>query len=59
MTVGQAHMLDDIISLLELDEPTGPSIFQRMTISYSLGEQHGLFSSMNAAQSELQGLDDS
>jgi len=53
MTVGQAHMLDDVISLLELDEPTGPSIFQRMTLSYGLGEQHGLFSAMKAAQSEL------
>jgi len=60
MTVGQAHMLDDIISLLELDEFTGPSIFQRMTLSYGLGEQHGLFSAMQAAQSELsEGGDDS
>ncbi|KAH9968229.1 scavenger mRNA decapping enzyme [Russula dissimulans] len=54
MTVGQAHLLDDVVSLLELDEPTGPSIFQRMTISYGLGEQHGLFSAMKAAQLELQ-----
>jgi m7GpppX diphosphatase len=71
MTVGQAHMLDDVISLvrtstlcafthrsslvcqLELDEPTGPSILQRMTLSYGLGEQHGLFSAMQTAQSEL------
>jgi m7GpppX diphosphatase len=53
MVVGQAHMLDDIISLLELDESTGSSIFQRMTHSYGLGEQHGLFSAMQAAQSEL------
>ncbi|KAN0127241.1 HIT-like domain containing protein [Lactarius tabidus] len=52
MTVGQAHMLDDIISLLELDEPTGPSVFQRMTLSYGLGEQHGLFAPMKAAQLE-------
>lgn len=50
MTVGHAHMLDDIISLLELDEPNGPSIFQRMTLSYGLGEQHGLFAPMKAAQ---------
>jgi len=58
--VGQAHMLDDIISLLELDKPTGPSIFQRMTLSYGLGEQHGLFSAMEAAQSALRdGVDDS
>ncbi|KAI9444282.1 scavenger mRNA decapping enzyme [Lactarius indigo] len=52
MTVGHAHMLDDIISLLELDEPNGPSIFQRMTLSYDLGENHGLFAPMNAAQSD-------
>lgn len=50
MTVGQAHMLDNIISLLELDEPNGPSIFQRVTLSYALGEQHGLFAPMKAAQ---------
>jgi m7GpppX diphosphatase len=50
MTVGQAHMLDDIISLLELDEPSRPSVFQRMTLSYGLGEQHGLFAPMKAAQ---------
>jgi len=60
MAVGQAHMLDDIISLLELDEPTGPSIFQRMTLSYGIGEQHGLFSAMKTAQSELrEGVDNS
>ncbi len=71
MTVGQAHMLDDIISLvgdstpsvlhtsltrsffpqqLELDGPNDPSIFQRMTLSYGLGEQHSLFAPMKAAQ---------
>jgi hypothetical protein len=38
---------------VQLDEPTGPSIFQRTTLSYGLGEQHGLFSVMQAAQSEL------
>ncbi|KAI0251928.1 scavenger mRNA decapping enzyme [Lactifluus subvellereus] len=53
MSVGQAHMLDDIISLLELDDPTGPFIFQRVSLSYGLGEQHGLFATMKAAQSEL------
>ncbi|KAI9511639.1 scavenger mRNA decapping enzyme [Russula earlei] len=59
MTVGQAHILDDIISLLELDDPTGPSIFQRMTLSYGLGEQHGLFSTMKAAQAEFQESEES
>ena len=31
----------------------GPSVFQRMTLSYGLGEQHGLFSAMKAAQLNL------
>ncbi|TFK27619.1 mRNA decapping enzyme [Coprinopsis marcescibilis] len=38
MTVGQAHLLDDVISLLELDS----NVFQRMTLSYSLGDQSDL-----------------
>jgi len=60
MTVGQAHILDDVISLLELDEPNGPSIFQRMTLSYGLGEQHGLFTPMKAAQLDYpKGIDGS
>ncbi|TFY72706.1 hypothetical protein EVG20_g305 [Dentipellis fragilis] len=50
MSVGQAHLLDDIISLLELDPPSGPSILQRMTLTYGLGEQHGLFAALHAAQ---------
>ncbi|KAF9648371.1 HIT-like protein [Thelephora ganbajun] len=43
MAVGQAHLLDDIISLLELDPDDGPSIIERMTFTYGLGEQHGLY----------------
>ncbi|KAI0088391.1 scavenger mRNA decapping enzyme [Irpex rosettiformis] len=42
-TVGQAHLLEDIISLLELDPDEGPSIFERMTLTYGLGDQHGLY----------------
>ncbi|KIM76229.1 hypothetical protein PILCRDRAFT_653612 [Piloderma croceum F 1598] len=56
MTVGQAWLLDDVISLLELDSPTSShsgSIMQRMTFTYGLGEQHGLFVGMKAAQAEL------
>ncbi|THH17308.1 hypothetical protein EW146_g3476 [Bondarzewia mesenterica] len=53
MAVGQAHLLDDIISMLELDSESGPSILQRMTFSYGLGEQHGLFEQMRVAQVEL------
>ncbi|KAA1473037.1 scavenger mRNA decapping enzyme [Dentipellis sp. KUC8613] len=50
MSVGQAHLLDDLISMLELDPPTGPSTLQRMTLTYALGEQHGLFAALRAAQ---------
>ncbi|KII96203.1 hypothetical protein PLICRDRAFT_49092 [Plicaturopsis crispa FD-325 SS-3] len=53
MSVGQAHLLDDIISLLELDADDGPSIFQRMTLTYGLGDQHGLYDALKAAQNEL------
>lgn len=38
MTVGQAHLLDDMISLLEIDA----NVFEKMTFSYSLGDQHEL-----------------
>jgi len=62
MTVGQAWLLDDIISLLDLDPPTRPSanpdpqsdsIMERMTFTYGLGEQHGLFEGMRRAQAAL------
>jgi hypothetical protein len=52
---GLLHAIHSLsLRQLELDEPTGPPIFRRMTLSYGLGEQHGLFSAMmKAAQSEL------
>ncbi|KZT13309.1 scavenger mRNA decapping enzyme [Laetiporus sulphureus 93-53] len=53
MSVGQAHLLDDVISILELDPDDGPSMFARMTLTYTLGEQHGLFDKMRAAQSDF------
>ncbi|KAI0634995.1 scavenger mRNA decapping enzyme [Trametes polyzona] len=53
MSTGQAHLLDDIISLIECDPDDGPSILQRMTLTYALGEQHGLYEPMKAAQQEL------
>ncbi|EJF56971.1 scavenger mRNA decapping enzyme [Dichomitus squalens LYAD-421 SS1] len=53
MSAGQAHLLDDMISLLECDPDDGPSILQRMTFTYALGEQHGLYEPMKAAQQEL------
>jgi len=48
MNVGQAHLLDDIISLLEMDglQDPGQSIFEKMTLSYTLGHFHGLYDSM-------------
>ncbi|KAJ7623269.1 HIT-like domain-containing protein [Roridomyces roridus] len=46
MNVGQAHLLDDVISLLELD----PGIMDRRTLTYGLGEQHGLYQALQAAQ---------
>ncbi|KAI0646139.1 scavenger mRNA decapping enzyme [Trametes meyenii] len=53
MSAGQAHLLDDIISLIECDPDEGLSILQRMTLTYTLGEQHGLYEPMKAAQGEL------
>ncbi|KZT62092.1 scavenger mRNA decapping enzyme [Calocera cornea HHB12733] len=50
MSVGQAHLLDDVISLLELDPDDGPGIMQRRTLTYVLGEQHGLYEGMTSAQ---------
>ncbi|CAA7265465.1 unnamed protein product [Cyclocybe aegerita] len=46
MAVGQAHLLDDVISMLELDTGDGPGIFQRITLTYALGDQHGLYEAM-------------
>lgn len=42
MSVGQAHLLDDVISLLELELDDGPGIYERITLTYNLGDQHGL-----------------
>ncbi|EGN92531.1 hypothetical protein SERLA73DRAFT_79467 [Serpula lacrymans var. lacrymans S7.3] len=52
-TVGQAHLLDDIISMLEIDIDDGSSILEKMTFTYGLGDQHGLFEKMVAVQPEL------
>ncbi|KAI0718344.1 scavenger mRNA decapping enzyme [Cerioporus squamosus] len=53
MSAGQAHLLDDIISLLECSPDGGPTILQNMTLTYALGEQHGLYEPMKTAQQEL------
>ncbi|KAK7030671.1 scavenger mrna decapping enzyme [Favolaschia claudopus] len=54
MRVGQAHLLDDVISLLQLDEERsgGPEIFERRTLTYGLGEQHGLYAALKAVEVE-------
>lgn len=57
MTVGQAHLLDDIISLLELDPDDGSSILERMTFTYGLGTEHGLYKPMAAALAEVHDTD--
>ncbi|EIW67552.1 hypothetical protein TREMEDRAFT_33242, partial [Tremella mesenterica DSM 1558] len=43
MTVGQAHMLDDLIALLEISPDDSPSILAQMTFTYALGVEHGLY----------------
>jgi len=53
MSVGQAHLLDDIISLLELDSAGDVGILQRMTLTYGLGDQHGLYKDMKDALLEI------
>jgi len=54
MSVGQAHLLDDVISLLELDPDDGPGVMERRTLTYVLGEQHGLYEGMMKAQASLE-----
>ncbi|KXN83364.1 m7GpppX diphosphatase [Leucoagaricus sp. SymC.cos] len=49
MTVGQAHLLDDVISLLEIDNEENVGIFQKMTLTYGIGDQHGLYKELKAA----------
>ncbi|KAF9451823.1 scavenger mRNA decapping enzyme, partial [Macrolepiota fuliginosa MF-IS2] len=49
MSVGQAHLLDDIISLLEFESDDGAGVFQKATLTYGLGDQHGLYNDMKAA----------
>jgi len=66
MAVGQAHLLEDVISLVSsIVFPSvlcscrnpklenSPRIFESMTLTYGLGEQHGYYEPMRAAQ-ELQ-----
>ncbi|KAK4701682.1 m7GpppX diphosphatase, partial [Phenoliferia sp. Uapishka_3] len=50
ITVGQAHLLDDVIDNLELDlasNSPSPSYYERRTLTYALGSEHGLFASLS------------
>ncbi len=38
---------------LELDPDEGPGIFERMTITYGLGDQHTLYEPMRRALNEI------
>ena len=62
MNVGQAHLLNDIISLVSTPETAtslliqqalqlelDPEVFERISLSYTLGDQHGLFQLMTDA----------
>ncbi|KAF9266808.1 scavenger mRNA decapping enzyme [Marasmius fiardii PR-910] len=68
MIAGQAHLLEDVISLVYTFSLTSMNrihltsvflvklefnggIFKALTLTYGLGEQHGLYESMKAAQS--------
>ncbi|KAF8531329.1 scavenger mRNA decapping enzyme [Gautieria morchelliformis] len=51
--IGQAHLLEDIISLLELSPLIGPTLLAQMTLTYELGEQSALFQPMLEAQDLL------
>ncbi len=48
-----SSLLSLTISQIECDPDDGPSILQRMTLTYALGEQHGLYEPLKAAQREL------
>lgn len=50
------RMISQVFPQLELDEEN-PSeslgIFERITLTYGLGEQHGLYDAMKAVQAEI------
>jgi len=54
ITVGQAHLLDDVIDNLEDDRrretsATGGSYYERRTFTYALGVEHALYSRLRAS----------
>ncbi|KAL1744262.1 HIT-like domain-containing protein [Schizophyllum fasciatum] len=44
MAVGQAHLLDDVIALLEVQG----EVYARTTLTYSLGDQHALYDALTS-----------
>jgi m7GpppX diphosphatase len=57
MAVGQAHLLDDVISLrsssqLELEPDQEVGTYEFMTLTYGLGDQHGLYEHMMKASTK-------
>ncbi|ORY22030.1 HIT-like domain-containing protein, partial [Naematelia encephala] len=53
MTVGQAHLLDTLISLLELSpSPPEKSILARMTFTYAIGVEHDLYKGRSGKKGE-------
>ncbi|KAF8437910.1 scavenger mRNA decapping enzyme [Boletus edulis BED1] len=53
MAVGQAHLLEDIISMLK----HSPNILAELTLTYGLGSQHGLYDAMVAIQADTEQAD--
>ncbi|GAA5977140.1 hypothetical protein JCM5350_003232 [Sporobolomyces pararoseus] len=53
ITVGQAHLLDDVIDNLEMEEADGPSerggYYARKTFTYALGTNHKLYEGLASA----------
>ena len=51
ITVGQAHLLDDIIDNLELEtlraDSSASSYYESRTLTYSLGTEHALFAGLD------------
>ncbi|EKD01614.1 hydrolase [Trichosporon asahii var. asahii CBS 8904] len=45
MAVGQAHLLDDVINWLEI----APDLPQKLTLTYALGVEHGLYAALAQA----------
>ena len=43
-----------IVFQIELSDAGGPTILERMTFTYGLGERHGLFEEIKRAQGETE-----